>query len=88
MNTPAPVVLPELDAADIKLINKTKKILFGNTKTVPQAITTIAMVEIIHQIADHPNCPSAYRVLVAPLLRKLADDIDEIEAKRPKIVHA
>jgi hypothetical protein len=78
--------LPAMDAEDIALVNSTKKTVMRDIRTIPQALSTIAMVEVIHEIASHKNCPSAYRQLVTPLLRKLAEDIDQIEADAPKIV--
>lgn len=86
MNNRTVAKLPQMDDADIRAVVSIKKGLTKVSRDCPQAITTIAMIEVIHEIASLKACPSEYRVLVAPLLRKLADDIDAIEENAPKIV--
>lgn len=78
--------LPAMDAEDIAAVNRVKKELMKVLPRYSQAIATIAMVEIIHQCASNPRCPAEYRQLVSPLLKKLAEDIDQVEADAPKIV--
>lgn len=83
MNTVAQ--LPAMDAEDIAAVNRCKRELMKVLRPIPQAIATIAMIEIIHTIASNENCPGEYRRLTAPLLRKLAEDIEQIEELAPKI---